>query len=207
MRIVVMVSGSGTNLQSIIDAVSAGTLTVDILAVGADKPCRGIARAQENGIETFLCEPHHYSSREQWNRALEGHLTRYNPDRIVFAGFMRIVDKQLVERFAGRIINTHPALLPSFPGAHGVRDALAYGVKVTGMTVHLVDAGVDTGTILAQAPVFVEDTDTEETLHERIKVKERELLVNTLEQISHTLRSSQNATEKTTPEEHTPPLL
>ena len=104
----------------------------------------------------------------------------YTPDYVVFAGFMRIVDAQLVARFENRIINTHPALLPSFPGAHGVRDALAHGVKITGLTVHFVDSGVDTGTIIAQAAVPVEAGDTEESLHERIKVQERQLLVRTL---------------------------
>lgn len=180
MRIVVMVSGSGTNLQSILDSVADGQLTADIVAVGADKPCLGIERAQGAGIETFLVEPADFSTRADWNRALEEKIASYAPDYIVFAGFMRIVDAQLVERFTGRIINTHPALLPSFPGAHGVRDALAHGVKISGVTVHLVDAGVDTGPILAQAAVPVLDGDTEESLHERIKVQERQLLVATI---------------------------
>lgn len=180
MRIVVMVSGSGTNLQSILDSVASGQLPLDLVAVGADKPCRGIERAQGAGIETFLVEPAGFSTRADWNRALEEQIASYAPDYIVFAGFMRIVDAQLVERFAGRIINTHPALLPSFPGAHGVRDALAHGVKISGVTVHLVDAGVDTGPILAQAAVPVLDDDTEESLHERIKVQERQLLVATI---------------------------
>lgn len=180
MRIVVMVSGSGTNLQSILDSVAQGQLTADVVAVGADKPCLGIERAQGAGIETFLVEPADFSTRADWNRVLEEKIAGYTPDYVVFAGFMRIVDAQLVERFTGRIINTHPALLPSFPGAHGVRDALAHGVKVTGVTVHLVDAGVDTGLILAQAAVPVLDGDTEESLHERIKVQERQLLVATI---------------------------
>ena len=121
-----------------------------------------------------------YADREQGNRALEEKIASYTPDYVVFAGFMRIVDAQLVARFENRIINTHPALLPSFPGAHGVRDALAHGVKITGLTVHFVDSGVDTGTIIAQAAVPVEDGDTEESLHERIKVQERQLLVRIL---------------------------
>ncbi|WP_294603159.1 phosphoribosylglycinamide formyltransferase [uncultured Rothia sp.] len=175
-----MVSGSGTNLQSILDAVAAGELPLDIAAVGADKPCMGIERAQAAGVPTFLVQPGDYADRPSWNRALEEKIASYNPDYIVFAGFMRIVDAQLVERFSNRIINTHPALLPSFPGAHGVRDALAHGVKITGLTVHFVDAGVDTGPILAQAAVPVLDDDTEETLHERIKVQERRLLVQTI---------------------------
>lgn len=183
MRVVVMVSGSGTNLQSIVDAVKAGQLPTEVVAVGADKPCQGIERAVAAGIETFLVQPADYQDRPAWNRALEEAIAAYRPDYIVFAGFMRIVDAQLVDCFAGRIINTHPALLPSFPGAHGVRDALAHGVKVTGLTVHLVDSGVDTGPILAQAAVDVLPDDTEETLHERIKLKERALLVKTIGQL------------------------
>jgi phosphoribosylglycinamide formyltransferase-1 len=180
MRIVVMVSGSGTNLQSIMDAVAEGTLNTEILAVGADKPCTGIERAEKAGIGTFIVPPADFESRPEWNRALEEKIASYSPDYVIFAGFMRIVDAQLVDRFANRIINTHPALLPSFPGAHGVRDALAHGVKITGLTVHFVDSGVDTGPILAQAAVPVLDDDTEETLHERIKVEERQLLVQTI---------------------------
>ena len=175
-----MVSGSGTNLQAILDAVKAGELNAEIAVVGADKPCTGLDRAAAAGVETFLIEPTDYADREQWNRALEEKIASYTPDYVVFAGFMRIVDAQLVARFENRIINTHPALLPSFPGAHGVRDALAHGVKITGLTVHFVDSGVDTGTIIAQAAVPVEDGDTEESLHERIKVQERQLLVRTL---------------------------
>lgn len=184
MRIVVMVSGAGTNLQSILDAVAEGRLSAEVLAVGADKPCTGIERAQQAGIETFLVEPAGFADRPAWNRALEEKIASYVPDYVVFAGFMRIVDAQLVDRFARRIINTHPALLPSFPGAHGVRDALAHGVKVTGLTVHLVDSGVDTGPILAQAAVDVLPDDTEESLHERIKAKERVLLVQTLDSLA-----------------------
>ena len=160
--------------------VSTGSTASTIAAVGADKPCTGLDRAAAAGVETFLIEPTDYADREQWNRALEEKIASYTPDYVVFAGFMRIVDAQLVARFENRIINTHPALLPSFPGAHGVRDALAHGVKITGLTVHFVDSGVDTGTIIAQAAVPVEDGDTEESLHERIKVQERQLLVRTL---------------------------
>ncbi|GGH62583.1 phosphoribosylglycinamide formyltransferase [Rothia aerolata] len=185
MRIVVMVSGSGTNLQSIMDAVAEGSLPqVEIAAVGADKPCTGIDRAEKAGIETFLVQPSSFENRQVWNRALEEQIASYQPDFVIFAGFMRIVDADLVKRFENRIVNTHPALLPSFPGAHGVRDALAHGVKITGLTVHFVDSGVDTGPILAQAAVPVEDGDTEESLHERIKVQERKLLVKTIAELA-----------------------
>ena len=136
MRIVVMVSGSGTNLQSILDAVAAGQLEVEVAAVGADKPCVGIERAERAGIETFLVEPADFETRAEWNRYLEKTVASFSPDFVIFAGFMRIVDADFVQQFENRIINTHPALLPSFPGAHGVRDALDHGVKITGLTVH-----------------------------------------------------------------------
>lgn len=184
MRIVVMVSGSGTNLQSILDAVAAGQLEVEVAAVGADKPCVGIERAERAGIETFLVEPADFETRAEWNRHLEKKVASFSPDFVIFAGFMRIVDADFVQQFENKIINTHPALLPSFPGAHGVRDALDHGVKITGLTVHFVDSGVDTGSILAQAAVPVLPEDTEETLHERIKVEERKLLVQTISELT-----------------------
>ncbi|MEU6855619.1 phosphoribosylglycinamide formyltransferase [Rothia kristinae] len=184
MRIVVMVSGSGTNLQSVLDAVARGELPVQVAAVGADQECRGLERAREAGIETFVLALRDFPDRPAWNRALEEKLASYAPDLLLFAGFMRIVDAQLVARFERRIVNTHPALLPSFPGAHGVRDALAHGVKITGVTVHLVDSGVDTGPILAQAAVPVLEGDTEQSLHERIKEQERPLLVRTLRELA-----------------------
>lgn len=199
VRIVVMASGAGTNCQSILDAVAAGQLMVDVVAVGADKPCVGIERAQAAGVETFLVEPANYPDRTAWNRALEEKIALYAPDYIIFAGFMRIVDAALVARFENRIINTHPALLPSFPGAHGVRDALAYGVKVTGVTVHYVDAGVDTGQILAQVAIPVEPHDTEQTLHERIKTQERPLLVQTIAELAKAHAVQQNSAAQKVP--------
>ena len=180
MRIVVLVSGSGTNLQALLDAAADGRLNAEIAAVLADKPCRGIERAEQAGVPTRIIAPADHADRPAWNRALEEAVAEHAPDLVVFAGFMRIVDPQFVRRFEGRILNTHPALLPSFPGAHGVRDALAHGVKITGVTVHLVDSGVDTGPILAQAAVPVLEGDTEETLHERIKEQERPLLIEAI---------------------------
>ncbi|MFF0903851.1 UNVERIFIED_CONTAM: phosphoribosylglycinamide formyltransferase [Kocuria sp. CPCC 205316] len=180
MRIVVMVSGSGTNLQAVLDAVQDGRIDVEIAAVGADRPCAGLERARRAGVETFLVRPGDHPDRTRWNRALQEAVAAREPDRVLFAGFMRIVDAEFVEAFGGRIVNTHPSLLPSFPGAHAVRDALAHGVKVTGVTVHEVVADVDAGPILAQAAVPVEDGDTEARLHERIKTAERDLLVRTL---------------------------
>ena len=185
MRIVVLVSGTGSNLQAVLDAVASGVLDVEIAAVGADRPgTYGVQRAAEAGYETFVVNFRDYGKRSDWNRALTEKVASYEPELVLSSGFMRIVDEHFINTFEGRYLNTHPALLPSFPGAHGVRDALAYGVKVTGCTVHIADAGVDTGPILAQAAVDVLETDTEETLHERIKVQERRLLLETLGRIS-----------------------
>ena len=185
MRIVALVSGTGSNLQAVLDAVAAGELDVEIAAVGADRTgTYGIERAAAAGYETFVVNFKDYPVRADWNRALTAKVASYEPDVVLSSGFMRIVDEHFINTFDGRYVNTHPALLPSFPGAHGVRDALAYGVKVTGCTVHIADAGVDTGPILAQAAVEVLDGDTEETLHERIKVQERRLLIETLARIS-----------------------
>jgi phosphoribosylglycinamide formyltransferase-1 len=181
MRIVVLVSGTGSNLQAVIDAVTAGSLDLTIAAVGADRPgTGGVRRAADAGIPTFEVDFGGFAERADWNRALTDAVAAHEPDYVVSSGFMRIVDQHFLDRFPDRYLNTHPALLPSFPGAHGVRDALAYGVKVTGCTVMIADAGVDTGPILAQAAVPVLPGDTEETLHERIKVEERALLIGTL---------------------------
>jgi phosphoribosylglycinamide formyltransferase-1 len=185
MRIVVLVSGTGSNLQAVLDAVAERTLDVEIAAVGADRPDTfGVQRAADAGYETFVVNFRDFDRRSDWNLALTEKVASYRPDIVLSSGFMRIVDEHFINTFEGRYINTHPALLPSFPGAHGVRDALAYGVKVTGCTVHIADAGVDTGPILAQAAVDVLDTDTEESLHERIKIQERRLLLETLSRIS-----------------------
>lgn len=185
MRIVVLVSGTGSNLQAVLDAVAEGKLDVEIAAVGADRPgTLGVQRAADAGYPTFVVNFRDYAVRSEWNAALTDKVASYSPDIVLSSGFMRIVDEHFINTFEGRYINTHPALLPSFPGAHGVRDALAYGVKVTGCTVHIADAGVDTGPILAQAAVEVLEDDTEESLHERIKVQERRLLIETLARIS-----------------------
>ncbi|TAP44531.1 phosphoribosylglycinamide formyltransferase [Arthrobacter sp. S39] len=181
MRIVVLVSGTGSNLQAVIDAVKTGELDVEIAAVGADREgTYGIERSSEAGLETFVVNFNSFPTRDEWDAALTARVASYAPDVVVSSGFMRIVSADFIEAFHGRYLNTHPALLPAFPGAHGVRDAMAYGVKVTGCTVHWADAGVDTGPVIAQEAVTVEESDSEETLHERIKVVERRLLVSTL---------------------------
>lgn len=185
MRIVVLVSGTGSNLQAVIDAVAAGELPMEIAAVGADRPGTfGIERSSNAGLETFVVNFKDYTTRAEWDAALLDAVAAYKPDYVVSSGFMRIVAPSFIDAFPGRYVNTHPALLPSFPGAHGVRDAMNYGVKVTGCTVHFADAGVDTGPIIAQTPVAVLPGDTEETLHERIKVAERELLIEVLAELA-----------------------
>ena len=137
-------------------------------------------RARASKVPTFCVQPSEFTSRDEWNAALEGQLLAHSPDLIVSAGFMRLIGPSVLDRFPGQIINTHPALLPSFPGAHGVRDALAYGVTVTGCTVHFVDSGVDTGEIIAQRAVSILPSDDLASLHERIKTQERSLLVEVL---------------------------
>ncbi|WP_112262263.1 phosphoribosylglycinamide formyltransferase [Lentzea terrae] len=176
-RVVVLVSGSGTLMQALLDA----DLPIEVVAVGADRAnIEGLKRAERAGVPHFVVRLRDHADRAAWDAALTEAVASYEPDLVVSAGFMKIIGERFLARFGGRMINTHPALLPAFAGAHGVRDALDYGVHVTGSTVHLVDAGVDTGPILAQEAVAVEPGDTEETLHERIKVVERRLLVETV---------------------------
>ncbi len=186
-RVVVLVSGSGTLLQALIDEVhraeGGSARPIEIVAVGADRPdIEGLRRAERADITPFVIAPRDYVDRGTWDRALADEIASYAPDLVVSAGFMRILGAEVLRRFT--VINTHPALLPSFPGAHGVRDALAYGVKVTGTTCHLVDAGVDTGPIIEQRVVPIEPEDTEATLHERIKVEERAMLVGIVRRIA-----------------------
>ncbi|WP_340376722.1 phosphoribosylglycinamide formyltransferase [Streptomyces sp. SS7] len=180
-RLVVLVSGSGTNLQALLDeiaATGAEAYGAEIVAVGADRDgIEGLARAERAGLPTFVTKVKDHGSREEWDAALTRAVAAHKPDLVVSAGFMKIVGKEFLARYGGRFVNTHPALLPSFPGAHGVRDALAYGARVTGCTVHFVDDGVDTGPIIAQGVVEVRDEDDESALHERIKDVERRLLV------------------------------
>lgn len=179
LRVVVLVSGSGTNLQALLDAGPQQRQGYAVVAVGADRPgTGGEERARGRGIPTFVVRVGDFASREEWDRALTEAVASHEPDLVVSAGFMKVLGRQFLARH--RAINTHPALLPSFPGAHGVRDALAQGVKVTGCTCHWVDAGVDTGPIIDQRAVRVEDADTEESLHERIKVEERLMLVEAM---------------------------
>ncbi len=182
-RVVVLASGTGSLLRSLIDA-AVGDYPARVVAVGADRDCVATEIAAAASLPTFTLRLGDYPERDAWDAAITDATSAHSPDLIVSAGFMKILGSQFLSRFYGRIINTHPALLPAFPGAHGVADALAYGVKVTGCTVHLVDAGTDTGPILAQQSVPVLDRDSEETLHERIKVTERKLLVDVVAAIA-----------------------
>lgn len=175
-RLVVLVSGSGTNLQALLDASVDPKFGANVVAVGADRDgIEGLARATRAGVPTFVEKLRDHPSRQAWDAAIAAKIAKYEPDLVISAGFMKILGTPTLERFT--VLNTHPALLPSFPGAHGVRDALDHGVKVTGCTVMLADAGVDTGPIVAQEAVAVLPDDDEATLHERIKTVERRLLV------------------------------
>jgi len=180
-RLVVLVSGEGTNLQALIDACADPAYGAAVVAVGADRDgIHGLERAEQAKIPVFTVKVRDFATRDKWDEALAARCAEFEPELIICAGFMKLVGKAFLARFGGRCLNTHPALLPSFPGMHGVRDALDYGVKVTGCTVFLVDEGVDQGPVVAQAAVPVRDDDDEETLHERIKVAERALLVATV---------------------------
>ncbi|GAA4396327.1 phosphoribosylglycinamide formyltransferase [Fodinibacter luteus] len=177
LRVVVLVSGAGSNLQALIDAAAGDGAPFRLLAVGADRDgTLGVERAATAGIPTFVCRVPDYLTRADWDLDLERQISAVDPDLVVSAGFMKVLGPAVLG--SHRVVNTHPALLPSFPGAHGVRDAMAHGVRVTGCTCHWVDAGVDTGPIIDQRCVRVEDDDTVESLHERIKVVEREMLVD-----------------------------
>ena len=177
-RIVVLASGAGTLLQALLDS----ELRRLIVAVGSDQPeAPALARARAADVPTFVVPM--TDDREVWNRDVVEHLQTHEANLVVTAGFMRILGRPVIEAFENRIINSHPALLPSFPGAHAVHDAVESGVKVTGCTIHIVNEGVDTGPIVAQCPVAVEDGDTVESLHERIKERERALLVDVLDRV------------------------
>jgi phosphoribosylglycinamide formyltransferase 1 len=184
-RLVVLVSGAGTNLQALLDASADPSYGAKVVAVGADRDAiEGLARAERAGIPTFVKRVDQFTSRDHWDRAMADTVAAFEPDLVVSAGFMKLAGEQFLARFPGRYINTHPALLPSFPGMHGAADALAYGVRVTGATVFVVDQGVDTGPIIDQVVVPVEDDDDVESLHERIKTAERTMLVDVVGRIA-----------------------
>ena len=179
MRLLVLVSGTGTNLQALLDACADPAYGAQVVAVGADRDgIEGLARAERAGVPIFVCRVRDHPTRADWDRALAQAVAAHEPDLVVSAGFMKLVGAEFLQRFA--MVNTHPALCPAFPGMHGAADALDYGVKVTGATLFVVDDGVDTGPIVAQVAVPVADDDTAESLHERIKVAERTMLVETV---------------------------
>ena len=177
-RLVVLASGSGSTLQWLLDAAVDPAYGADVVAVGSDRPAaRALERAADAGVPTFALPLEAAADRSAWNAALRDAVEAYAPDLVVCAGFMRILSAEFLARFPQRVVNTHPALLPAFPGAHAVADALAYGVRVSGVTVHFVDEGVDTGPVIAQAAVPVLDGDDEAALQSRIQEVERPLYV------------------------------
>ncbi len=184
LSVVVLISGSGSNLRALLEATEDPRMPIRILAVGSDNAATGLEHAELFGIPTFVVSPGAFASREEWAKMLLENIKFWNPDLVVLAGFMRILPPEFVAALSPNLINTHPSLLPKYPGAHAVRDALADGAAVTGVTIHVVDEGVDTGPHIAQAEVAVLPDETEHELHERIKVVERELLIKTVADIA-----------------------
>ena len=178
-RLVVLVSGAGTNLAALLEACADPTYPAEVVAVGADRDgILALDRARAAGVPTYVLRVADFATREEWDAAFTDATAAYEPDLVVSAGFMKLAGATFLSRFGGSYVNTHPALLPAFPGMHAAEDALDHGVKVTGCTLFVVDAGIDTGPILAQAAVDVRNDDDVETLHERIKSAERTLLVD-----------------------------
>ena len=184
LSVVALISGSGSNLRALLEAANNPLNGFKIIAVGADNAADGLAHAELFGVPTFVVTPNSFESREKWAEVLYDNIMHFNPDLVVLAGFMKILPASFVGALSPNLINTHPSLLPAFPGAHAVRDALAAGAKVTGVTIHVVDEGVDTGPHIAQREVEVLSDDNEYDLHERIKTVERELLVETVKKIA-----------------------
>jgi phosphoribosylglycinamide formyltransferase-1 len=193
-RVAVLLSGTGSLCATLLTAADDPAYPATVVAVGSDRPAAGLEHARRRRVPTFTCALGDHPDRASWDRALAAELLAHDPDLVVSAGFMKLVGPAVLEAFGGRLINTHPALLPAFPGAHAVRDALAAGVTTTGATVHMVDAGLDTGPVLTQRAVEVRPDDDEARLHERIKDVERVLLVETVAQLVPTLM---NRTRKT----------
>ena len=184
LSIVVLISGSGSNLRALLEACDNPLYPAKIVAVGADNPAAGLAHAEQFGVPTFVVEPGLFDSREKWAEVLLGNLQYHKPDLVVLAGFMKVLPAGFVSALSPNIINLHPSLLPAFPGAHAVRDALSAGAGTTGATVHIVDAGVDTGPVLAQREIASAAGITESDLHEQIKTIERSLIVEVVSQIA-----------------------
>jgi phosphoribosylglycinamide formyltransferase-1 len=185
LKLVVLLSGGGSNLRALLDATRDEAFPARIVAVGSDTSAGGFRHAEERGVPAFTVAPRDFASREEWGAALLERIAEWEPDLVVCAGFMRILPPVVVDALSPRMINTHPALLPLFPGAHAVRDALAAGATETGVTVHVIDTGVDTGPVIAQESLAVLPGESEDALHERIKTIERRLLVQTVLAIAH----------------------
>ncbi len=184
LSIVTLISGSGSNLLSLLKACDNPLYPATVLAVGSDKDAAGLMHAEEFGVSTFVVEPDKFDSRQDWAEVLASNINHLKPDLIVLAGFMKILPGLFIDRFSPKIINLHPSLLPNFPGAHAVRDALKSGEKVTGCSVHVVDAGVDTGPVIESRQVEIHPDDDEQSLHERIKVQEQMMLVGVVRNIA-----------------------
>lgn len=184
LSIVVLISGSGSNLRALLEACDNPLFPAKILAVGSDKAAEGLSHAEEYGVPTFVVEPELFDSRENWSEVLLRNVQYHNPDLVVLAGFMKVLPAGFVSALSPNLINMHPSLLPAFPGAHAVRDAIAAGASTTGATVHIVDAGVDTGPVLAQREVAVVAGISEPELHEQIKAVERALIVEVVSEIA-----------------------
>jgi phosphoribosylglycinamide formyltransferase 1 len=195
-RVAVLLSGTGSLCAALLAATEDPGYPAEVVVVGSDRTADGLEHARRRGIPTFTCALADHPDRSAWDRALAEALAGYEPDLVVSAGFMKLVGPAVLATFGGRLVNTHPALLPAFPGAHAVRDALAAGATVTGATVHLIDAGLDTGPVIAQREVAVRPDDDETRLHERIKEVERELLVETVAHLVSAGSMSQQATRK-----------
>ena len=184
LRVVVLISGQGSNLRAFLDSCAEGTIPATVVAVGADVEAPGLDHARRLDIPTFVQPLESGGDRDTWSTRLGDRIAEFTPDLVILSGFQRLLPPSFVRRFAPMLLNTHPAFLPEFPGAHAVRDAFAAGVAETGATVIVVDDGVDTGPILAQRRVPLVDGDTESTLHDRIKIVERELLADVVRDLA-----------------------
>jgi phosphoribosylglycinamide formyltransferase-1 len=193
LTVAVLISGTGSNLRALLEAAENPLFGVRVVAVGSDNPADGLVHAENFGVPVFVVSPESFDTREAWAEVLLANVNHFKPDLVVLAGFMKILPPNFVDALSPNLINTHPSLLPAFPGAHAVRDALAAGVTETGVTIHIVDNGVDTGEQIAQARVPVEKDDNEYDLHERIKLVERKLLVETIGAIAAKKLSAQPA--------------
>lgn len=184
LSVVVLISGSGSNLQALLKAAESPLFPVRVLAVGSDRAAEGLEHADLFGVPTFVVEKNRFPDTNSWAQKLQENIDHFSPDLVVLAGFMKILPGDFVRHYSPNLINTHPSLLPLFPGAHAVKDALQAGARETGVSIHIVDEGVDTGPVIAQSSVTILPADDEKLLHERIKTVERELLVETVRSIA-----------------------